>query len=78
MKYLLVLLGVVLVAWQWRSARRQRQLQARNPPPTAPSPSTTVEMIECNHCGIHLPTAESVPGQRGHYCSEAHRHSAEN
>lgn len=78
MKYLLVLLAVVLVAWQWRSTRRQRQLLDRNPPTTTATTSATVEMVECKHCGIHLAAAESVPGQRGSYCSEAHRDSAEN
>jgi uncharacterized protein len=80
MKYFLALLGVVWLAWQWRSARRQRQLDVQQKPHTKPSSATpsTVEMIRCSHCGVHIPSTDVVMGQRGNYCSEAHRNGAEN
>jgi uncharacterized protein len=76
MKYLLALLGIVLFAWHWRSARR-RELQdrsAKQPPTTTTS---VVEMVPCSYCGVHLPAAESFAGLRGTYCTEEHRRFAE-
>ena len=30
-------------------------------------------MLECAHCGVHVPETEGVRDQTGFYCSEAHR-----
>ena len=76
MKYLLVL-GVVLFGiWLWKhnraAAKIAREEQAR--PPTAPATTATpAQVVACTHCGLHLPLHEALTGQRGHYCSDAHR-----
>lgn len=70
MKYLLLLLGVGLVVWQWRRHRRQQHI-------TQNHAHSTVKMVACSHCGVHVPAAEAVSGQNGSYCNETHRRSAE-
>lgn len=73
MKYFIVLVVVVLVAWRWRIARTA----VAAPKPSAKSQAQPTDMVACRHCGLHLPTAESLRGQQGMYCSPAHRHAAE-
>lgn len=78
MKYLLVL-GVVLFAiWLWRHNRatEARDQEAQRPPPK-PQPPTVAHMVACAHCGVHLPQQDAVLGQRGTYCSLAHRQASE-
>jgi uncharacterized protein len=42
------------------------------------SPRSTEIVVECAHCGVHLPDAEAIRGARGQvYCCEAHRITAE-
>ena len=69
MKYLVLLLVIVAVLWLARSrprvARPDRAAKSDRAAPQA--------MIECAHCGVHLPRAEAVAGLQGHYCSDAHR-----
>ncbi|TNF63162.1 MAG: hypothetical protein EP306_01920 [Burkholderiales bacterium] len=73
MKYLLVLLVVLVAFWVWRNNRIPRD----TPPPAAPPPPSgplpPVAMVECRHCGMHLPEGEALVGRRGHYCCEEHR-----
>ena len=74
MKYLIILLLVVLVTWQWRNARTQhiKTRQTRDANPKEPQ-----DMVVCAHCGIHLPAQEAIPGNRGQYCDAHHRAAAE-
>lgn len=39
----------------------------------APRPPAPVVMVECAHCGLHLPAADALPEGSRLYCSEAHR-----
>ena len=76
MKYLL-LIGIVLgVLWLLRQQRGQAGQGRRRPPrPAEPPPPT--EIVACTRCSVHLPRAEAVAGERGHYCSASHRQEAE-
>jgi len=67
MKYLVLLLIVLAGIW-W--LRQQRQAGPPSPHHTSNGPQT---MVACTQCGVHVPEAEAVQGQRGTYCSEAHR-----
>lgn len=75
MKFLLIFLLVMLVAWRWRAGRshaiRAKQHQA------ARNAAAPQDMVRCDHCGLHLPQNDAVPGQHGTYCSTAHRQKAE-
>jgi uncharacterized protein len=34
-------------------------------------------MLRCAQCGLHLPSAEALPGRGGVFCGEAHRSAYE-
>ena len=71
MKYLLVLAVLLVAFWIWRNNRVERK--PPSPPPRPPGPLPPVTMVECRHCGMHLPEGEALVGRHGHYCSEEHR-----
>jgi uncharacterized protein len=71
-KYLLVVLVVVLFAWWMFRPRRPAAGGAAKAPPKA-EPTTPQAMLQCAHCGVHLPRAEALLDERGAFCSEAHR-----
>jgi uncharacterized protein len=72
MKFLFLLLVVLLVVWAIKRAR----ISPPSGSAKAEAPSPT-EMVACAHCGIHLPRAEAVSGQKGLYCSTEHRSAAQ-
>jgi uncharacterized protein len=74
MKFLLLFFIFMVLLWQWRHAREQKvNLAARK---NAPAKST-VEMVECAQCGVHLPANDALKGANGFYCSAQHRHVRE-
>ncbi len=68
MKYLLLLLLALLIAWQWRTHRA-----AKDREPKAGSPQKPIEMLACRHCGTHVAAQEATQGEAGVYCSTAHK-----
>lgn len=72
MKFLILLLAVLVLVWLLRGARRRVQ-----PPPAPPAPARTADtaqpIVACQHCGVHLPRSEALPGRGGVFCGEAHR-----
>ena len=67
MKYLLVLL-VLAVGWHmWR-----RQRVKPTPPPTKKRLAKPEPMVNCAHCGVHLPQSDAIRYQGQHYCSQSH------
>jgi uncharacterized protein len=75
MKYLLVFLVFLLIAWRWRSARDAELTQTEKK--KAAAQALPIDMVACAHCGVHLPMAESIAGHSGSYCSSNHRSLAE-
>lgn len=77
MKWLLLLLIVLGGVWWLRQSKRgQRPTPPRHPPASPSSaapPASTRPMTQCLHCGLHLPLEDAVQGERGLYCSLAHR-----
>lgn len=71
MKYLIVVIVVAIVVWML--AARNRQAPPAKPRRTARSAPAPQDMVECSHCGVHLPRAEALSADLGNYCSEAHR-----
>ncbi len=64
MKWLLVIGVAAAVLWMLLRGREPRRPRgSRRPEP----------MVECAHCGVHLPAADAVLGGDRVYCSEAHR-----
>ncbi len=79
MKFLLVLLVVLFGVWVWRNNRTRDDEDASPPPPRPAKKSEpqAIEMVRCDHCGVHLPGTDGVQGRRGIYCSAKHRGQAE-
>ena len=70
MKYLIVVLVVVVVAWLLlRSGKRAAPPAGK----AAPAKAAPQAMLQCSHCGVHLPRGEALVDERGAFCSEAHR-----
>ena len=70
MKFLVVLLVVVGMGW-WlfgRGAARPPAVRKRGK--AAPP---LMAMVECAHCGLHLPQGEAVFDGATPYCGEPHR-----
>lgn len=74
MRYLLILLVVLLVAWRWKTARAAMQRKAQHQQTAAPAAQA---MVCCAQCGLHVPTHDAVTGANGAYCSAAHLRLAE-
>jgi uncharacterized protein len=67
-KYVVVLLVVVVFVWLMLSAR------GRSKAPSGKEPAGQAQsMIECDHCGVHLPRSDAVLDRSGTYCSDAHK-----
>lgn len=73
---LLLLFGVLLGVWLWRSGRSGNVKRASKRAPPAAKPRQA-DMVRCLHCSVHLPTTEAVPGRLGPYCNLEHRQLAE-
>ncbi|MEY2861348.1 MAG: hypothetical protein RL392_1806 [Pseudomonadota bacterium] len=75
MKYLLVFLVVLLVAWRWRSAREAQQTDIAKK--KAAAHALPVDVVECGHCGVHVPRVDAIQGRLTMYCTPLHRNLAE-
>lgn len=74
MRYLLVLLAVLLVAWRWKTWRSSLKRKAEHQQTVAPEALT---VVPCALCGVHVPHNDAVTGTKGAYCSAAHLRSSE-
>ena len=77
LKFLLVLLVVGLGLWglltRLRGGRGDDAGQNGKPGKGAATPATPLAMVECAHCGLHLPAADAVAEGSRLYCGETHR-----
>ena len=69
LRYLLILLFVLLLLWFARGGGSSRP-RGGGAGPRRGSPQP---MVECAHCGVHLPRDDALAGPGGHYCCEEHR-----
>jgi uncharacterized protein len=72
LKYLLL---AIVIIWLFYSpalrGRRTGQVPAKRPAPPAAE-----AMVQCAHCGVHLPAGDALLDAKGQaYCSVAHRAS---
>ena len=71
MKYLVVVIVVALALWllaRGRRAGRAAASRAAGAASTAPQ-----DIVQCSHCGLHLPRAEALVNASGTFCGEEHR-----
>lgn len=74
MRFLLVFLVVLVLAWRWRTWRESVNRKASRNNKGVPS---TTDTVACLQCGMHVPAQDAVVGTLGDYCSAAHRLSRE-
>lgn len=69
-KYLLIAL---LIIWLFYSpALRGKRTGSK--PHGQPEAPRAENMVQCAHCGVHLPEGEAIKDDKGQaYCSQAHR-----
>jgi uncharacterized protein len=79
MKYLLVLVFVFVVFWLWSNNRRIEKKQADDArrPQQPGTKNALTEIVACDVCQVHLPRSEALIGNKGVYCSDAHRRQAD-
>lgn len=74
LKLLVVLLVVGVGVWslvsRLRGPRADRPASGR---PADQAGAAPVQMVECAHCGLHLPAADALAEGSRLYCSDAHR-----
>jgi uncharacterized protein len=67
-RLLVLILLVVLAVWLLRRALRGPT--TRNE--VRKQSESQGELVQCAHCGVHLPRAEARPAPGGLYCSDEH------
>ncbi|MEO7392498.1 MAG: PP0621 family protein [Ramlibacter sp.] len=71
MKYLVILVLVLVVAWFWRNGRRSDAAERKG---TKPAPPAQQDMVQCPVCSVHLPRTDALAGPDGRlYCCAEHR-----
>jgi uncharacterized protein len=73
MKFLVVLLVVGVVLWMLVARSRERPAGSRRRTDAAGAAEAPQAMVECAHCGLHLPAADALLEGSRVYCSQAHR-----
>lgn len=71
MKFVLFVLAVLVLVWLLRGARRPGAPGRSKVEPQGANQAQP--MVACQHCGVHLPRHEALPGRGGVFCGEAHR-----
>ena len=67
-----VLLVIAVIAAVYFIVRAYtRALAAKQP--TAPEDKPAEDMVQCAHCGVHLPRGDSIMEGSRHFCSTEHR-----
>jgi uncharacterized protein len=67
LKYLLLVIGLVVVYWVFKSYK------IRSRGGRSSSAARGEDMVRCAQCGVHVPRSESVLGDQAFYCSPEHR-----
>lgn len=72
-KFMLKILLLAIIVWL---LYRMLQRYAGSMQPQDRETSAVSTMVQCAHCGLHLPEEESILADGRHYCCEAHRQQA--
>lgn len=72
MKYVLLVVVVAIVLWlMFGRGHRTEQVRQRE---TKRDAAVPVTMLQCAHCGVHLPKSDALFDAGGRpYCGEPHR-----
>lgn len=83
MKIVIIVVVLLVVVWLVRAARKDTPSTPAKQPPTDHPGSLSAHgkpttMLQCHHCGLHLPMPDAIQGRLGPYCTDAHRRLSEN
>lgn len=71
--FLLVLVGIWWVRRALGRARTAKQAPKAEAAKGRAGATSMERVLECAHCGVHVPESEGVSVEGRFYCSEAHR-----
>ncbi len=74
MKFVLIFLVVLVIAWRWRAWRAGNE---RVPGAESKESLSVKDTVSCRQCGLHVVKNEAVVGRSGTYCSDVHRRQME-
>jgi uncharacterized protein len=66
MARLLLIAGVIFAIYLLLRAFKSNK-------PELDAPLVAEDMVQCAHCGVHLPKSESIEAGGCHFCNAAHR-----
>jgi uncharacterized protein len=73
LKYLIIALIFALLFYSPLTRMLRGRPPNRTAAPTQP-PARAEQMVQCAHCGVHLPDGDALRDDQGHvYCGAAHR-----
>lgn len=67
-----LLLAIVLALFWWLGGRVRARREADTATSRPPAGSSHEAMVQCAHCGVHLPRSEAIGYQGLHYCRRGH------
>lgn len=67
MKFLIFLAVILGLLFFFRHNRKKA-----TPHPHSQKSGTTISMVQCEYCGIHLPENEAISQDNHHWCSKEH------
>jgi uncharacterized protein len=66
-KILLIAIAFAAAFWLLRNHRRRADRRTQRPP----EPQAE-DMVDCAHCGVHLPRGEGIMSGPRYFCSKEH------
>lgn len=66
-KILLIAIAFAAAYWLLRNHRRRVDRHAQRP-----ADPQTEDMVDCAHCGVHLPRGEGIVSGSRYFCSAEH------
>jgi len=66
-KILLIAIAFAAVFWLLRNHRRRADRDAQRP-----ADPQAEDMVDCAHCGVHLPRGEGIMSGPRYFCSKEH------
>lgn len=63
---------LILIVAIWLGVLIVRQFVRRSRMQPPPRTGTVEQMVQCAHCGVHLPRCEAIEARGNYYCCEQH------
>ena len=70
LKILIIAIALGAILLLIRRALTRRKLSSG---PPRPAPLATHQMVQCSHCGVHIPDSQAIFDGTTPFCSEEHR-----